>query len=78
MTAADGPLHALRPRGRRRTPVRRRRAPSVAVGLLALAFGFVVLFAMSFVGTRPAGLSPLARLRRPRADAGPDAKEPSA
>lgn len=53
---------------------------SVAVGLLALAFGFVVLFAMSFVGTRPAGLSPFARLRRPHAAAGDvaDDKEPTA
>ncbi|GGL29326.1 ABC transporter permease [Phycicoccus endophyticus] len=39
---------------------------SVAVGLAALVFGFVVLFAMSFVGTRPAGTGRLARRRRPR------------
>ena len=52
---------------------------SVAVGLVALAFGFAVLFALSFVGTSPAGISPLARLRRPRADAGSvsDDKEPA-
>ena len=51
---------------------------SVAVGLVALAFGFAVLFALSFVGTSPPGISPLARLRRPRADAGSlsDDKEP--
>jgi putative spermidine/putrescine transport system permease protein len=40
---------------------------SVAVGLLALVFAFLVLFAMSFVGSSPSGTSPLARLRRPRA-----------
>ncbi len=40
---------------------------SVAVGLLALAFAFLVLFAMSFVGSSPSGTSPLARLRRHRA-----------
>ncbi|QKE85590.1 ABC transporter permease subunit [Arthrobacter sp. NEB 688] len=39
---------------------------SVAVGLASLVFGFVVLFAMSFVGTRPAGAGRVARLRRPR------------
>lgn len=43
---------------------------SVAVGLAALVFGFVVLFAMSFVGSSRAGTSPLSRLRRH--------KEPSA
>jgi putative spermidine/putrescine transport system permease protein len=47
---------------------------SVAVGLLALAFAFLVLFAMSFVGSSTAGTSPLARLRRSRADR----KEPAA
>ena len=47
---------------------------SVAVGLLALAFAFLVLFAMSFVGSGTAGTSPFARLRRPRADR----KEPAA
>lgn len=47
---------------------------SVAVGLLALAFAFLVLFAMSFVGSGTAGASPLARLRRPRTDR----KEPAA
>ena len=36
---------------------------SVAVGLASLVFAFLVLFAMSFVGTRPPGASPLARLR---------------
>jgi putative spermidine/putrescine transport system permease protein len=41
---------------------------SVAVGLLALAFAFGVLFAMSFVGSSTAGSSPLARLRRSHAD----------
>ena len=35
---------------------------------------FLVLFAMSFVGSGTAGTSPLARLRRPRADR----KEPAA
>jgi len=40
---------------------------SVAVGLLALAFAFLVLFAMSFVGSSTAGSSPFARLRRSRA-----------
>ncbi len=40
---------------------------SVAVGLLALAFAFLVLFAMSFVGSSTAGSSPFARLRRLRA-----------
>ena len=39
---------------------------SVAVGLAALVFGFVVLFAMSFVGSRPAGTSRLGRLLRSR------------
>ncbi len=43
---------------------------SVAVGLAALAFAFVVLFAMSFVGSGRAGTSPFSRLRR--------RKEPSA
>jgi putative spermidine/putrescine transport system permease protein len=47
---------------------------SVAVGLVSLVFAFVVLFAMSFVGSSPAGTSPLARLRRTRADR----KEPAA
>ena len=47
---------------------------SVAVGLLSLVFAFLVLFAMSFVGSGTAGTSPLARLRRPRADR----KEPAA
>ncbi len=37
---------------------------SVAVALASLVFAFLVLFAMSFVGTRPPGTSPLARLRR--------------
>jgi putative spermidine/putrescine transport system permease protein len=41
---------------------------SVAVGLLALAFAFGVLFAMSFVGSSTAGSSPFARLRRHRAE----------
>jgi putative spermidine/putrescine transport system permease protein len=41
---------------------------SVAVGLLALAFAFGVLFAMSFVGSSTAGSSRLARLRRSHAD----------
>lgn len=36
---------------------------SIAVGLLSLVFAFVVLFAMSFVGSAR-GTSPLARLRR--------------
>jgi putative spermidine/putrescine transport system permease protein len=40
---------------------------SVAVGLVSLVFAFLVLFAMSFVGGT-AGTSPLARLRRSRAD----------
>ncbi|HYN66161.1 MAG TPA: ABC transporter permease subunit [Ornithinibacter sp.] len=40
---------------------------SVAVGLLALVFAFLVLFAMSFVGSSTSGTSPLARLRRSRA-----------
>ena len=39
-----------------------------------LLFAFLVLFAMSFVGSGTAGTSPLARLRRPRADR----KEPAA
>jgi putative spermidine/putrescine transport system permease protein len=43
---------------------------SVAVGLAALVFAFVVLFAMSFVGSGRAGTSPFSRLRR--------RKEPSA
>lgn len=43
---------------------------SVAVGLVALVFAFVVLFAMSFVGGERAGTSPFSRLRR--------RKEPSA
>ena len=47
---------------------------SVAVGLVSLVFAFVVLFAMSFVGSSSAGTSPLARLRRSRADR----KEPAA
>ena len=47
---------------------------SVAVGLISLLFAFLVLFAMSFVGSGTAGTSPLARLRRPRADR----KEPAA
>ena len=37
---------------------------SVAVGLLSLLFAFVVLFAMSFIGTGPAGGSRRRRLRR--------------
>ena len=37
---------------------------SVAVGLASLVFAFLVLFAMSFVGSRPPGTSALARLRR--------------
>ncbi|MEO6999933.1 MAG: ABC transporter permease subunit [Terracoccus sp.] len=37
---------------------------SVAVGFLALVFAFVVLFAMSFVGSGRAGTSVFARLRR--------------
>ena len=41
---------------------------SVAVGLLALAFAFGVLFAMSFVGSSTPGSSRLARFRRSRAD----------
>lgn len=41
---------------------------SVAVGLLALAFAFGVLFAMSFVGSSTPGSSPLARFRRSPAD----------
>lgn len=44
---------------------------SVAVGLAALVFAFLVLFAMSFVGTSRAGASPFSRLRRRR-------KEPAA
>ncbi len=47
---------------------------SVAVGLVSLVFAFVVLFAMSFVGSSSAGTSPLARLRRSRVDR----KEPAA
>ena len=47
---------------------------SVAVGLVSLVFAFVVLFAMSFVGSNSAGTSPLARLRRSRVDR----KEPAA
>ena len=47
---------------------------SVAVGLVSLVFAFVVLFAMSFVGSSPAGTSPLARFRRTRVDR----KEPAA
>lgn len=47
---------------------------SVAVGLVSLVFAFLVLFAMSFVGSGAAGTSPLARLRRSRADR----KEPAA
>lgn len=47
---------------------------SVAVGLVSLVFAFLVLFAMSFVGGSSAGPSPLARLRRSRADR----KEPAA
>lgn len=47
---------------------------SVAVGLVSLVFAFLVLFAMSFVGSSTAGTSPLARLRRSRADR----KEPAA
>ncbi|CCH78726.1 putative permease of ABC transporter [Nostocoides japonicum T1-X7] len=39
---------------------------SVAVGLLALVFAFVVLFAMSFVGSGRAGTSAFARLRHHR------------
>jgi putative spermidine/putrescine transport system permease protein len=39
---------------------------SVAVGLASLAFAFVVLFAMSFIGSSPAGGSLLARLRHRR------------
>lgn len=39
---------------------------SIAVGLASLVFGFVVLFAMSFIGNSRGGVSPLARLRRPR------------
>lgn len=37
---------------------------SVAVGFLALVFAFLVLFAMSFVGSGRAGTSTFARLRR--------------
>ena len=47
---------------------------SVAVGLVSLVFAFLVLFAMSFVGSSSAGTSPLARLRRSRVDR----KEPAA
>lgn len=47
---------------------------SVAVGLVSLVFAFLVLFAMSFVGSSTAGTSPLARLRRSHADR----KEPAA
>lgn len=39
---------------------------SVAVGLAALVFAFVILFAMSFVGGQRSSTSPLARLRRNR------------
>jgi putative spermidine/putrescine transport system permease protein len=39
---------------------------SVAVGLAALVFGFLVLFAMSFVGQRPPGAPRLARSRQER------------
>lgn len=39
---------------------------SVAVGLASLVFAFVVLFAMSFIGTARGGVSPFSRLRRPR------------
>ncbi len=37
---------------------------SVAVGLASLVFAFLVLFAMSFVGSSRAGTSPFSRLRR--------------
>jgi putative spermidine/putrescine transport system permease protein len=44
---------------------------SVAVGLAALVFAFLVLFAMSFVGSQPGSVvpmarAPLARFRRTR------------
>lgn len=39
---------------------------SVAVGLASLVFAFVVLFAMSFIGSARGGVSPFSRLRRPR------------
>ncbi|HEX6916950.1 MAG TPA: ABC transporter permease subunit [Phycicoccus sp.] len=39
---------------------------SVAVGLAALVFGFLVLFAMSFVGRRPPGERRLTRSRQER------------
>lgn len=39
---------------------------SIAVGLASLAFAFVVLFAMSFIGNAGSGVSPLRRLRRAR------------
>lgn len=39
---------------------------SVAVGLLALVFAFVVLFALSFVGGARGGASPFRRFRRPQ------------
>lgn len=39
---------------------------SVAVGLAALVLAFVVLFAMSFIGSARGGVSPFSRLRRPR------------
>lgn len=39
---------------------------SVAVGLASLVLAFVVLFAMSFIGSARGGVSPFARLRRPR------------
>ncbi|WP_377644126.1 ABC transporter permease [Oryzobacter terrae] len=37
---------------------------SVAVGLASLVFVAILLFAMSFVGSSPAGASPFSRLRR--------------
>lgn len=37
---------------------------SVAVGFAALVFAFVVLFAMSFIGSGRSGTSPFSRLRR--------------
>jgi putative spermidine/putrescine transport system permease protein len=38
---------------------------SIAVGLAVLVFGFLVLFAMSFVGGPRTAVSPAARIRRP-------------
>ena len=42
---------------------------SIAVGLAALLFGFVVLFAMSFVGTGPRAATPAPTRLRPRKEA---------